>query len=91
MEEYYLSQSEKYKPMTVADWATTISGGIAVLTVVGMGVKFLISHYLKEMRDQFRNNGGSSLRDKVDINSSRLERLEKRVDEIYNFLLSRSE
>lgn len=77
--------------MTVADWATTISGAIAVLTVVGMGVKFLINHYLKEMRDQFRNNGGSSLKDKVDINSSRLERLEKRVDEIYNFLLNRSE
>lgn len=77
--------------MTVADWATTISGAIAVFTVVGMGVKFLINHYLKEMRDQFRNNGGSSLKDKVDINSSRLERLEKRVDEIYNFLLNRSE
>ena len=77
--------------MSIADWATTVSGGIAVLTVVGMGVNFLIRHYLKEMRDQFRNNGGSSLRDKVDVNSSRLERLEKRVDEIYNFLLSRSE
>ena len=77
--------------MSVADWATVISGAIAVFTVVGMGVKFLISHYLKEMRDQLRNNGGSSLRDKVDINSTRLERLEKRVDEIYNFLLNRSE
>ena len=77
--------------MSVADWATTISGAIAVLTVVGMGVNFLIKHYLKEMRDQFRNNGGSSLRDKVDVNSNRLERLEKRVDEIYNFLLNRGE
>jgi hypothetical protein len=77
--------------MSVADWATTISGGIAVLTVVGMGVNFLIKHYLKEMRDQFRNNGGSTLKDKVDVNSSRLERLEKRVDEIYNFLLQRGE
>lgn len=77
--------------MSVADWATVVSGAIAVFTVVGMGVNFLIKHYLKEMRDQFRNNGGSSLKDKVDINSSRLERLEKRVDEIYNFLLNRSE
>ena len=77
--------------MSVADWATTVSGAIAVFTVVGMGVNFLVKHYLREMRDQLRNNGGSSLRDKVDVNSTRLERLEKRVDEIYNFLLNRGE
>ena len=77
--------------MSIADWATTISGVIAVFTVVGMGVNFLIKHYLKEMRDQLRNNGGSSLRDKVDINTTRLERLEERVDQIYNFLLNRNE
>lgn len=77
--------------MSIADWATTISGVIAVFTVVGIGVKFLINHYLQEMRDQLRNNGGSSLRDKVDVNSTRLERLEERVDQIYNFLLNRNE
>jgi hypothetical protein len=75
--------------MTVSEWATTISGTIAVLTVVGMGVRFIITHYLREIRNELTNNGGSSMKDKVDLNTDRLSRVEQRVDQIYIILSER--
>ena len=48
--------------MTVADWATTISGFLAVLVAVGAAFRWTIKHYLVELK----NNGGSSMRDAVD-------------------------
>ena len=75
--------------MSAADWSTIISGGIAVLTVVGMAVRFLIKHYFREMKSELTNNGGSSIKDKVDMNTERLSRVEARVDQIYTILCDR--
>jgi hypothetical protein len=72
--------------MTISDWATIISAGIAILTVVGIGVRFVITHYLKQMKNELTNNGGSSIKDKVDMNTDRLSRVEQRVDQIYLIL-----
>ena len=48
--------------MSVADWATTISGFLAVLIAVGASFKWLIKNYLSEMKP----NSGSSMRDAID-------------------------
>ena len=48
--------------MSVADWATTISGFLAVLIAVAGGFRWLIKNYLVELK----NNGGSSMRDSID-------------------------
>lgn len=63
--------------MTPTDWATL---AVAISTLVGSfayGVKWLVSHYLKELKP----NSGSSLKDQVN-------RLEERMDEIYSILIT---
>jgi hypothetical protein len=58
---------------------------LAITSIIGacaLGVKWLVKHYLYELKP----NGGSSLRDSVNANSERLLRLEDRVDKIYDIL-----
>lgn len=59
---------------------------LAITSIIGacaMGVKWLVKHYLYELKP----NGGSSLRDSVNRNSERLERLEQRQDRIFEILI----
>lgn len=44
--------------------------------------KWIITRFLSELKP----NGGGSMRDKVDINTERLTRVEERVDAIYLLL-----
>lgn len=47
--------------MTPADWAGIAVSIIAVVTGFAAGVRWLVKHYLYELKP----NGGSSLKDKV--------------------------
>jgi hypothetical protein len=47
--------------------------------------KWMISKFLSELKP----NGGSSIKDKVEVNSERLTRVEERVDAIYDLLIQR--
>lgn len=49
--------------MSLADWATTISGFLAVLVAVVGALRWLIKHYLIELKQ----NGGGSVKDKTDM------------------------
>jgi hypothetical protein len=64
--------------MSVDQWATTISGFLAVLVAVGASFRWLIKHYLNELKP----NGGSSMND-------RLTKLEAKVEIIYDLLRDR--
>ena len=64
--------------MTPTDWAAL---AVSLTTLLGgfvVAVRWLVKHYLSELRP----NSGSSLRDSVD-------RLEERVDRIYEMLCDR--
>jgi hypothetical protein len=64
--------------MTPSDWAAL---AVSILTIIAgftAAVRWLVKHYLSELRP----NSGSSLRDSVD-------RLEERVDRIYEMLLNK--
>jgi hypothetical protein len=66
--------------MTPSDWAAL---AVSVFTIVAgftAAIRWLVKHYLSELRP----NSGSSLRDSVD-------RLEARVDRIYEILCERSD
>jgi hypothetical protein len=65
--------------MTPANWAGLIVSIIAIVTAFVGAVRWLVKHYLFELKP----NSGSSLRDSVD-------RLERQVEEIYRILLARS-
>jgi hypothetical protein len=64
--------------MTPVDWAAL---AVSITTLLGsliFTIRWLVKHYLSELRP----NSGSSLRDSVD-------RLEARVDRIYEILCDR--
>jgi hypothetical protein len=64
--------------MTPADWAALVATVIGLASTLFMGLRWLVRSFLFELKP----NGGSSLKDTVD-------RLEKRVDEIYKILAER--
>jgi hypothetical protein len=65
--------------MTPENWAGLIVSIIAVVSAFTGSVRWLVKHYLVELKP----NSGSSLRDSVD-------RLERQVEEIYRILLNRN-
>ena len=79
--------------MSISEWATTISGGLAIAGAIGFFLRLWVRHELQTMRiikHEFTNNGGSSMKDKVDLNTERLTRVEARVDDIYRILCERN-
>ena len=65
--------------MTPANWAALIVSIIAIATAFSGAVRWLVKHYLYELKP----NGGSSMKDSV-------SRLERQVEEIYRILLTRN-
>ena len=66
--------------MTLQDYAAIAVAIVTVLTGVAALLRFVILHYLAELKP----NSGSSLKDSVN-------RLETRVDKIYEMLLTKGE
>jgi hypothetical protein len=68
--------------MTATEWA---GFAVAIMTLLGgftAAIRWLVKHYLSELKP----NSGSSMRDSVNINTERLDRVEQRVDQIYLLL-----
>jgi hypothetical protein len=68
--------------MTATDWAALFVSVITIVTSFALAVRWLVKHYLEELKP----NGGGSMRDAVNINTERLDRVEQRVDQIYLIL-----
>lgn len=64
--------------MTANDWAALILAGIGIITGFAAGVRWLVKHYLYELKP----NSGSSLKDQVN-------RLEQKVDTLYQILIQK--
>lgn len=71
--------------MNVNDW---VALGVGISTLFGslaLGVRHLVKYYLAELKP----NGGSSVKDKVALIDTKVDKLEARIDEIYKFLIER--
>jgi hypothetical protein len=68
--------------MSATDWAALFVSVITIVTSFALAVRWLVKHYLEELKP----NGGGSMRDAVNINTERLDRVEQRVDQIYLIL-----
>ena len=66
--------------MSLVDLSAIAVGIVTVLTGVAALLRFIVLHYLAELKP----NSGSSLKDSVN-------RLETRVDKIYEMLLAKGE
>jgi|LauGreDrversion4_2_1035121.scaffolds.fasta_scaffold68856_4 hypothetical protein len=62
-------------PLSIADWSTTISGVLAVTVAAGASIRWIIKHYLVELKP----NSGSSMND-------RLTRVEAKLEIIYDLI-----
>ena len=72
--------------MTVQDWTAIVAAIATALAGVTAMLRFLVKHYLSELKP----NGGNSMKDSVNTNTERLNRVEARVDDIYRLLCERS-
>ena len=66
--------------MSANDWAMLIATGLGILATLVAGFRWIFKSFMYE----FRPNGGNSLRDQVN-------RLEEKVDKLYQILLQRGE
>ena len=66
--------------MSAVDWAALIVSVITIIGAFGATVRFLVKHYLAELKP----NSGSSLNDRV-------RKLEGKVDQIYYMLIHKKE
>lgn len=64
--------------MSVPDWTAVVVGICTVSATLLTALKWLIRHYLAELKP----NGGGSMND-------RLARVEDQIDQIYNILLQK--
>jgi hypothetical protein len=65
--------------------AAVFAGLVSILGAFFGFTKWMITKFLSELKP----NGGSSIKDKVEVNSERLTRVEERVDAIYELLIQR--
>lgn len=62
--------------------AAFFAGTVSIMGTLMAFNKWIIDKFLNELKP----NGGGSIKDKVDINTDRLTRVEERVDAIYTIL-----
>ena len=68
--------------MNATEWAGFAVAIMTLLAGFTAAIRWLVQHYLSELKP----NSGSSMRDAVNINTERLDRVEQRVDQIYLLL-----
>jgi len=71
--------------MSPNEWAGLAVSVTTLIGVTAVGVRHLVKHYLAELRP----NGGSSMKDKIAHIDTKVDKLEARIDEIYQFLIKR--
>ena len=62
--------------MTAQDWLGTILTALSILALVAGGIKWLVKHYLSELKP----NSGSSMKDS-------LTRVEQKTDKMFDLLI----
>jgi hypothetical protein len=70
------------------DIISAVAGGVVLVLGSFFGfTKWMITKFLSELKP----NGGSSMRDQVNTNTARLERVESRIDDIYTILANKGD
>jgi len=64
--------------MSAVDWAGFIVALISIIGSVAFGIKWLVKHYLNELKP----NGGSSIKDKVSVLEDKVDFLTDLVKQV---------
>lgn len=80
--------------MTIQDWLGLTLTSLSILTIIGVAVRWIIRHYLKDVVHELKPNGGSSLKDQVNrleakVQEADIKRKEmsNKIDHMYEVLL----
>ena len=78
--------------MTITDidlsWAPAVLAFLSIIGVVAGMIRWLVKHYLDEMKAELKPNGGGSLKDQVNRLESAHKDLDKKVDKITEILIT---
>lgn len=75
--------------MSIPDWATTVSGVIALLAALWAAHRFITKSLIRDYLSELKPNGGSSIKDKVNDIDAKVNKLESRIDQIYLLLIDK--
>ena len=75
--------------MSIPDWATTVSGVLAVLAGLWAAHRFITKSLIRDYLSELKPNGGSSIKDKVNDIDKKVNKLENRIDQIYLLLVDK--
>jgi hypothetical protein len=59
----------------------------SVITAVAAGVRWLVKHYFEEIKKELKPNSGSSIKDQVTRLEQSHQKLEEKVDKIFDTIL----
>jgi len=74
--------------MSIPDWAATVSSVVAILASFWAIHRFITKALIRDYLSELKPNGGSSVKDKVDMIDSKVNKLETRVDQIYFLIVT---
>jgi hypothetical protein len=75
--------------MTLLESILAITISLAtIITSVALGVRWLTKHYFDEIKHEMKPNSGTSIKDQVTRLESRTEKVEDKVDKIYDLLVA---
>jgi len=73
--------------MSIESWVGIIVGISTIITTAGLGVRWLVKHYFDAMRAELKPNSGSSMKDQVTRLEAKTEKLETKIDDLYDKLI----
>jgi hypothetical protein len=80
--------------MTIQDWLGLTLTSLSILTIIGVAVRWIIRHYLKDVVHELKPNGGSSLKDQVNRLEAKVQEadvkrkeMSNKIDHMYEVLL----
>lgn len=69
-------------------WAPPVLAFLSIIGVVAGMIRWLVKHYLDEMKAELKPNGGGSIKDQVNRLEKRHDELDKKVDRIMEILIT---
>jgi hypothetical protein len=80
--------------MTIQDWLGLTLTALSILAVIGVAIRWVIRHYLKDVLHELKPNGGSSLKDQVNRLETKVQEadvkrkeMSNKIDHMYEVLL----
>jgi uncharacterized protein Yka (UPF0111/DUF47 family) len=69
-------------------WIGIIVGVTTIITSAGLGIRWLVKHYFDEIKHELKPNSGQSMKDQVTRLEEKTEKLEVKIDDLYDKLIA---